>query len=102
MGTMYYWDQEFMGLKLDPVWRPDGRRIIREVSQRPELQADIGSDILLRFALQRRSLTFDQCALVQYEAFELWSNTLIEAYFRPPPDGYRRVSLKQLQADDLE
>ena len=89
-------------MRLDPVWKPDSRGIVRESARRVELVADTSTDLLLRFALQRRSLAFDQCNLVTYQAFEVWSQILIAQNFRAPPDGYRRVSLEQVQNAGLE
>ena len=95
-------DQELLGVRLDPVWKPDSRGIVRESARRVELIADTSTDLLLKYALQRRSLAFDQCNLVTYQAFEIWSQVLITQYLRDVPEGYRRVSLEQVQNADLE
>ena len=91
-----------MGVRLDPTWKLDARGVVRETTQTEELRADTGTDLLLRYALQRRSLAFDQCGTVTYDVFEGWSQTVLTAYLRTPPSGYRRVSLEQLHAADLE
>ena len=95
-------DQELLGVRLDPVWKPDARGIVRETTRKVELVADTSTDLLLKFALQRRSLAFDQCGLVNYEIFEIWSQILISQYLKEPPEGYRRLSLEQVQNADLE
>ena len=95
-------EQELMGVRLDPIWKPDACGIVRETSQTEELRADTSTDLLLKYALQRRSLAFDQCGLIEFNAFETWTTTLLSSYLRPPPEGYRRVSLEQLHAADLE
>ena len=73
-------DQELMGIKQDPLWKPDSQGVIREVRVQAELCADTSSDLRLKYALQRRSLAFDQARLVDYEKFEKWSSILLESY----------------------
>ena len=95
-------DQELMEVKLDPMWKPDGRGVVRESLVQREIQADLGTDLLLTYALQRRSLAFDQCKLVTYDRFERWSQIMISSYLRQPPAGHQRVTLDQLHTADLE
>ena len=49
-------DQELMGIKQDPLWKPDSQGIIREIRVQQDLKADTSSDLRLRYALMRRSL----------------------------------------------
>ena len=95
-------DQELMGIKQDPMWKPDSQGVIREVRVQAELRADTSSDLRLKYALQRRSLAFDQARLVDYERFEKWSSVLLEAYSKQPAEGYRRVTIEQVQQADME
>ena len=95
-------DQELMGLKSDPMWKPDSSGVVREVKVQQEVKADVSSDLKLKYALQRRSLAFDQARLVDYDKFERWSQVLLEAYTAAPPDGYKKVSIEQIHHADLE
>ena len=95
-------DQELMGLKVDPTWKPDSNGVIRETRVREELKADVSTDLKLRFAVQRRSLAFDQARLVDYDRFEKWTQILLEAYTASPPECYKKVSIEQVQHADIE
>lgn len=95
-------DQELMGIKHDPTWKPDSQGIIREVRVQSEIKADTSSDLRLKYALQRRSLAIDQGRLCDYDKLERWSNVLLESYTKVPLDGYKRVSIEQIQHADLE
>lgn len=95
-------DQELMGLKTDPTWKPDSAGVIREVKVMEEVKADISSDLMLKYALQRRSLAFDQARLIDYDKFERWSQILLEAYTAPPSSGFRKVSIEQVHHADME
>ena len=76
-------DAELMGVKSDPVWKPDAGGLIRESKVSQELSADTSTDLLLRNALQRRSLAFDNCRLVAYSVFERWTDVLLDAKLEP-------------------
>lgn len=95
-------DQELMGIKSDPTWKPDSQGIIREVRVREEVKADTSTDLRLKYALQRRSLALDQARLVEYEKMEKWSQISLEAYAAPALDHYRKVSIEQVQHADME
>eukprot|EP00973_Karenia_brevis_P026542 3662475-Karenia_brevis.AAC.1 len=91
-----------MGIRLDPIWKPDARGVVREVNVPSEVTADLSTDLLLKYALQRRALAFDQTNLIKYEISEQWHQVLLTAYLTEPPPGYKRVTLQQLHAADME
>ncbi len=95
-------DQALMGLKTDPTWKPDAGGIIREVKVLEEVKADISSDLLLGYALQRRSLAFNRARLVDYDKFERWSQILLDAYTAQPPAGFKKVNIEQVHHADME
>lgn len=95
-------DQELMGIKVDPVWKPDSSGLIRETKVSEALKADTHTDLKLRLALQRRSLSFDQARLVDYNVFEKWTHTMMDAFCSPPPEGHLRVTVEQLHRADLQ
>ena len=62
--------------------------------------ADVSSDLKIRQALQRRSLSYDQMGIISYEKLEAWMSFLFLQPSRVPPDNYAPISLQQvLQAD---
>ena len=85
-------EQELLGIKLDPIWKPDARGVVRETFETEVLRVDTSTDLLLANALRRRSLAFDQCNLCRYDTMEAWSTKLMNAYMRQPPKGFKRVS----------
>ena len=94
-------DQELMGTKSDPMWRPDANGHIKEVKMPVELKANTSTDLKLKFALQRRSLAFDQSRLIDYDKMERWAQVLLDAFLEIPPAGYAKVSVEQVHNADL-
>ena len=65
-----------------------------------KVEADLSSDLLVRFALTRRGLALEQAGLLSYELHEKWAEKLINSRYRELPTGYARISTQQiLQAD---
>ena len=65
-----------------------------------KVEADLSSDLLVRFALTRRGLALEQAGLLSYELREKWAERLINSRYRELPTGYARISTQQiLQAD---
>ena len=95
-------DQELMGLKSDPVWKPDSNGIIKEVKVQEILRAETDTDLKLRYALARRSIAFDQARLLNYFDFEQWPKIMMEAYTTEPPPGYLKVGIEQLHRADMQ
>ena len=95
-------DQELMGIKSDPVWKPDSSGVIKEVKMPSDLKADLTSDLMLRWALQRRSLAYDQTRIIDYNLMEEWSQILLDAYVQVAPEGYAKVTIEQIHKADME
>ena len=95
-------DQELMGIKTDPVWKPDSNGLIRETKVAESLKADTDTDLKLRLALQRRSLSFDQARLVDYTVFEKWTQVMMDAFTAVPPEGHLKISVEQLHRADMQ
>ncbi|CAJ1388792.1 unnamed protein product, partial [Effrenium voratum] len=64
--------------------------------------ADLGSELKLQWALQRRGLAFDQCSLVSWEVHESWLQQLLGVLTRTVPTGYAPVRVAQLMTADRE
>jgi hypothetical protein len=95
-------DVEMNGIKSDPVWKPDSSGLIREARVARAITADVSTDLSLKNALQRRSLAFDNCRLVDFAAFERWTDVLIDAYMCDPPTGFAKVTVEQLHRADMQ
>ena len=89
-------------MKSDPIWKADSNGIIKESKVQEQIKADVNTDLKLKYALQRRSLAFDQARLLDYDVFERWTSVLMESYTYAPIEGYQKVSLEQIHRADLE
>ena len=88
--------------KVDRVWKPDSEGRIREVSAANPPKLEVGSDLLLRYALQRRGLALEIAAVCDFNTHELWVQVLFDALLRPVPPGYAKVTWNQLRMADKE
>ena len=61
-----------------------------------KIEAELGTDLLLRYALTRRGLALDQANLVDYELHEGWVERLMEIRHTAPPANYAAVTHQQL------
>ena len=61
-----------------------------------KIEAELGTDLLLRYALTRRGLALDQANLVDYELHEAWVERLMEIRHTAPPANYAAVTHQQL------
>eukprot|EP00972_Heterocapsa_arctica_P044340 6546307-Heterocapsa_arctica.AAC.1 len=63
-------DQELQGLKKDDMWKPDSLGVIKLVRAEVSVRAKLQSDLMLRYALQRRGLALDMADVMAYEVHE--------------------------------
>jgi hypothetical protein len=97
-------EQELMGEKEDTHLK---EYIIRMSSgslsakEKPsELRADLGTDLKIRFALQRRALAFDQASLISWAVHDEWISVLFHRMQESAPVGHQSVTMDQcLRAD---
>ena len=89
--------QELASEKKDPALQVDSAGALRLTKKEAGPTANLQSDLLVRFALQRRGLALDQCRLVEWTIHERWVAKLFEHRVRPVPGGYSEVSLSQLR-----
>ena len=75
---------------------------IKEKVHQDNPKADLGSDLLLKYALQRRGMAFEQALIMKFEVHELLVDRLLSEYLRTPPAGYRVINLDQLLRTDKE
>ena len=67
-----------------------------------KVEAELSTDLLVKFALTRRGLAMEQAGLLEYTKHEAWSEKLFSARFREVPQGYSRVSLQQMFLADKQ
>ena len=90
-------DQEVMGVNKDSTFLLEiSAMSVKAKAQAPDLEAQLGSEIKIRFALQRRGLAMDQAGLLEFSAHDLWVDRLIEARLKAPTKGYSSVTVSQL------
>ena len=75
---------------------------IKLSSAKPEVKADVGTELRLQWALQRRGLAFDSCLLVDWSVHEAWVQQLMTTLTRPSPQGYASVKVAQLMKADQQ
>lgn len=64
--------------------------------------ADVGSELKLQWALQRRGLAMDQCRLLDWSFHEDWVQWLLQALTKDVPTGFASVKLDQILRADKE
>ena len=69
---------------------------VRMKGQQLKIEADISSDLLLQYALERRGLALEQANIVAYDLHDMWVSKLFEARYREPPVNYSRVTQQQM------
>ena len=63
-------------------------------------QADTSSEILLQYALTRRSLAMDQANIIEFNKMQVWTDRLIRARIEEAPPGFSKPTFRQLQSAD--
>ena len=63
---------------------------------------DVGTEMRLHYALQRRGLAFDLVRLVSWEQHQEWTNKLFHALAAEPPQNFNGPSLSSLLRADRE
>ena len=61
-----------------------------------KLEAELGTDLLLKYALTRRGLALDQANLVSFQMHDAWVERLMEVRHTAPPASYSGISHQQL------
>ena len=86
-------DQELQGIKVEETWKLDpSTGLFKKEKNHDGSEADLKSDLRLKYALTRRSLAMDQTLLMSFEPLESWCDDLISHRFRKPPEGYAQVA----------
>ena len=89
-------------LKDKPVTLSLEQQMVKLASADEPITADTSTDLQFQWALQRRGLAYDQCALIKYEEHEMWVQQLLGQLTREPPVGFSKVSIHQVIRADRE
>ena len=96
-------DSEIQGnMKDKPVTLSLEQQMVKLASAEEPPAVDTSTDLQLQWALQRRGLAFDQCALISNSEHEIWVQQLLSQLTKDPPTGYARVSAGQVIRADRE
>ena len=64
--------------------------------------ADVGSELKLQWAMQRRGIALDQCRLLDWSIHEEWVQWLLQSVTKDVPSGFAVVKLEQILRADQE
>ena len=64
--------------------------------------ADVGSELKLQWALQRRGIAMDQCRLLDWDYHEDWVQWLLQSIIKEVPSGFGSIKLEQVVRADKE
>lgn len=67
-----------------------------------EVDADTTTELPLQWALMRRGIAFDQCALIQRNTHQRWVQQLLNLLSKNAPEGYAKIRTDQLIRADRE
>ena len=93
-------DDDVGSKKADPVVRPDKSNVLKLEHDVVEDDADMSTDLMLRFALQRRAIAMDMAFILRYEVSERWHDHLFRHRLRKAPPGFMRMTQNQLEEAD--
>ena len=84
------------GSKEDRQMSIDASGVVKVKDKDLKLEADLSSDMLIRQAMMRRGLAYDQANIMSYLEHEKWVERVFEARIDSPPEGYARISHQQI------
>ena len=95
--------QEMAGVKKEQTALSDRSGFLKIGEKDADIRIDCGQDMFrIRQALLRRSLAYDQAAIISFPTMDLWHNYLFENLQREAPPGHRKVSLAQVLLADRQ
>ena len=68
----------------------------------PKQHVDTNNEIKVYWALSRRAIAMDQCALISYGVQMQWIQSMMEAMSEEAPPGYAKVGIAQALRSDKE
>ena len=89
-------------LKEKPMILSLEQQMVKLATPTEQLVADTSTDLQFQWALQRRGLAYNQCALIKFDEHEAWVQQLLGQLTREPPPGFTKVSISQAIRADRE
>jgi hypothetical protein len=78
------------------------QQMVKLTSAEDHIVVDTSTDLQLQWALQRRGLAFDECALMSHSEHEIWVQQLLGQMTRDAPTGFAKVTAGQAIRADRE
>ena len=78
------------------------QQMVKLTSAEDHIVVDTSTDLQLQWALQRRGLALDQCALMSHNEHEIWVQQLLGQLTRDAPTGFCKVTAAQAIRADRE
>lgn len=94
--------QEVHGCKRTKEWRADKDGVLREHSATETATAEIGNELKLKYALQRRGLALDIAGILPFAEHERIIAHMFQELLRDPLPGFAKTSLLQVERADRE
>lgn len=92
--------QEIGGVKKIPCLTFDSAGHLKLQQTSAGASADLETDLLVRYALQRRGLALDQANVLEYRLHDLWVDNLVDSKMRSPPTGWAKITWDMILAAD--
>ena len=81
-------EQEVNGIKRDPQLQFDSTGVVRIKSSSEIPVAELGTELRIKYALQRRGLAMEQSPFLGFMIHEQWADLLMEKRLAIPPPGF--------------
>ena len=95
-------DKEVRGDRKEDCWTTDSKGYLKHGEKAVEGPADLGSDLRMKSALQRRGVAMHVADLLSFTAHEELVMWYLREYTRDPPPRFERVSINQIMTVDKE
>eukprot|EP00971_Amphidinium_carterae_P273302 5424002-Amphidinium_carterae.2 len=73
------------------VWKP---------RTSPSFTADVSTDLMIVFALERRGVALDISHIMPFEIHQMWVEELVDKRLQTAPPGFVAITLAQLREAD--
>lgn len=92
--------QEITGIRKESFVRPNASGALVLAPELSGPTADTSSELMLKAALTRRGLAYDQAMLISFSVHSSWIEDLFRARLAEPLEHYKQVGIQQLYNAD--
>ena len=89
-------------MKEKPITLSLEQQMVKLTAADEHIAVDTSTDLQLQWALQRRGLAFDKCALISFDQHEIWVQQLLGHLTREAPTEFARVTVSQVIRADRD